>query len=76
MYKGIGQYFPFHVEISPFQRDKTAFTLCYTVRILGKHHFSPLHVQGKGRGWHIMPHKKVYLKGISTISQRKNISGE
>lgn len=37
MYKGIGQYFPFHVEMNPFQRDKTAFTLSYTVRILGKH---------------------------------------
>lgn len=34
MYKGIGQYFPFHVEMNPFQRDKTAFTLGYTVRIL------------------------------------------
>lgn len=41
MYKGIGQYFPFHVEMNPFQRDKTAFTLGYTVRILGKHLLFP-----------------------------------
>lgn len=39
MYKGIGQNFSFHVEMNPFQRDKTAFTLSYTVRTLGKHLF-------------------------------------
>lgn len=45
MYKGIGQNFSFHVEMNPFQRDKTAFTLGYTVRILGKHlFFSPFHL--------------------------------
>lgn len=45
MYKGIGQNFSFHVEMNLFQRDKTAFTLGYTVRILGKHLFFSLHMR-------------------------------
>lgn len=73
MYKGIGQYFPFHVEMNPFQRDKTAFTLGYTVRILGKHLlFLYVCIESK-KGKHLMPHKKVYLKVISTISKSKTI---
>lgn len=73
MYKGIGQYFPFHVEMNPFQRDKTAFTLGYTVRILGKHLLFPLHAhQKKGkRKKHSVPSMKVYLKERSTVWKSK-----
>lgn len=49
MYKGIGQNFSFHVEMNPFQRDKTAFTLGYTVRILGKHLFFPFSSEEMGK---------------------------
>lgn len=49
MYKGIGQNFSFHVEMNPLQRDKTAFTFGFTVRILGKHLFFPFHLRERGR---------------------------
>lgn len=62
MYKGIGQYFPFHVEMKPFQRDKTTFTLGYVVRIFGKEPF-PLECARK----RMRPTKKVYLKRNSVI---------
>lgn len=47
MYKGIGQNFSFHVEMNPFQKDKTAFTLGYTVRIFREAPFFSFISEGK-----------------------------
>lgn len=62
MYKGIGQYFPFHVEMKPFHRDKTTFTLGYIVRIFGKQLFPLKPAQRRTRS-----RKNVYLQGNSII---------
>lgn len=66
MYNGIGQYFPFHVEMNLFQRRNTAFTLSYAVRILGEAPFFSLpllHVKGKKRKKRGKKRKKRGKKG-------------
>lgn len=61
MYKGIGQNFSFHVEMNPFQRDKTAFTLGYTVRTLGKHLFLSEEKENEKRKRYFSTQTQIYV---------------